>query len=190
QAQQLLRVRADEAGDAQALVEGVSAMRAARAGQVEALEADVAGGGQDGAGDAPLVPGALQAVGAAPGRRPFFSAASARVCRAAWTAWRASSRAAGTARASTRARTCPSGAAPAVCSSCLASNSACSTSSACKGASVRNVRGFMAAPWGARVVSEQSCHVFSRFQRAQGRFPVAHGSPWPLPAQENATCQT
>jgi hypothetical protein len=41
----------------------------------------------------------------------------------------------------------PSGVASAVCSSCLASSNACSTSRACKGVSARKVRGFMAAPW-------------------------------------------
>src|SRR5262249_21395676 len=69
------------------------------------------------------------------------------------TARRASSRVAGTARASTRARTWPSGAALAVCSSCLASNNACSSSSACKGVSARKRCGFMAAPLGGRAAS-------------------------------------
>src|SRR5262249_50862738 len=134
--------RADEAGQAQALVQGVGPVRAARAGHIEPLQADVAGGGQDGARDAPLVPGGLQAVGAAPGRRPFFSAASAWDCKAAWTARRASSRAAGTARASTLARTCPSEASSAVCWSWRASRRACSTTRASRGVCASKVRGF------------------------------------------------
>ena len=65
-----------------------------------AVQADVAGGGQDVAPGVPLVPEAAPArAGAA--RRPFFSAVSAWACKVAWTACRASSRAAGTARAST-----------------------------------------------------------------------------------------
>src|SRR5262249_25483545 len=71
-AEQFAGVRADEAGQAQALVEGVNARRTAGAGQVKPFEADVAGGGQDCARDAPLVPGGLLAVGAAAARRLFF----------------------------------------------------------------------------------------------------------------------
>jgi hypothetical protein len=77
QAEQFAGVRADEAGDAQALVQGINTMGAAGAGQIKSFEADVAGSGKDGARDAPFVPGTLQTVGAASARRPFFSAASA-----------------------------------------------------------------------------------------------------------------
>jgi hypothetical protein len=77
QGQELLGLGADEALQAEALVEGVAAEATAGADQVQALQADVAGGGQDGAGGAAFVPGELGAVGAASGRRPFFSTASA-----------------------------------------------------------------------------------------------------------------
>ena len=79
-----------------------------------------------------------------------FSAASAWAGKAASTARRASSRTAGTARASTRARTWPSGAASALGSSCWARKSVCSTRSAGNGVGVRNERGFRAVPWGVR----------------------------------------
>ncbi len=65
-------VRAAGGGDAKAPFEGARAVRAAGAGEVEPVQAGVAGGGQDGPGDAPLVPGELVAVGAPAGRRPVF----------------------------------------------------------------------------------------------------------------------
>src|SRR5262249_8709422 len=154
QGQEPLGLGADEALQAQAVVQGVAALAAARAAEVEPVQADGAGGGQDGAAGAPLVPGELGAAGAAAARRPFFSAACAWAWRVAWTAWRASARAAGTASASTRARTWPSGAASAVAPSCLARGRACSTSRACKGVPAGEVGGWgMAGPpglWGRR----------------------------------------
>src|SRR5262249_39654621 len=76
QGQQLAGVGADEAGDTQALIQRIAADAATRADDVEALEADVAGGGQDVAPGVPFVPEAAPArTGAA--RRPFFSAAAA-----------------------------------------------------------------------------------------------------------------
>jgi len=86
QGEQLGGVRADEAGDAQTVVERVTAGGAARAGQIEAVQPDRAGGGQQVAADAALVPQGLAAAGAGAGRRPFFSACSAWACRAASTA--------------------------------------------------------------------------------------------------------
>src|SRR5262249_61073638 len=138
--QEVAGVGADQAGDAQAVVQGVAAGAAARADQVEASEADVPRGSQDVPPGVALVPEA-PAAGTGAAGRPFFSAASAWACKAASTAQRASSRAAGTARASTRDRTWPSGAASAVCSSWLASSRACSGVSAWK-----VVRGVMGAP--------------------------------------------
>ena len=69
-------MRADEARDAQAVVEGVAAVAAAGADEVEALQSDVAGGGQDVAPGAALVPEPAAAGTGAAGR-PFFSAESA-----------------------------------------------------------------------------------------------------------------
>src|SRR5262249_54587231 len=65
QAEEFAGVWAEKAGDAQALVEGIHAVRAAGTDQVEAVEADVTGSGQDGPGDASFVPGEPVAVGAA-----------------------------------------------------------------------------------------------------------------------------
>src|SRR5947209_2309117 len=148
QGEEFTGVRADEASDAQAVVEGIAAGVAAGTDEVESFEANGARGGQDVSPGVPLVPEAASAAtGAA--RRPFFSAASAWAWRVAWTAWRASSRAAGTARASTRARTWPSGAASAVVSSCRASSRACSTKRAWSGVSAwKVVRWVMAVPQG------------------------------------------
>src|SRR5262249_32616895 len=92
QAEQALGVRANEARDPEALIEGMASRLAARADQVEAPQLGVAGGSQDRAAGPPLVPGELVAVGAAAGRRPFFSAVSAWACNAASTALRVSSR--------------------------------------------------------------------------------------------------
>src|SRR6185295_13779620 len=110
QGQQLAGLRADEALDAQAVVQRIAAGAATGADAVEALQTDVASGGQDVAPGGAFVPQAVPAC-TGPAGRPFFSTASAWACSAAWTAWRASSRPAGTARASIRARTWPSGAA-------------------------------------------------------------------------------
>jgi hypothetical protein len=77
QAQQFLGLRADEALQAQPLVERVAAGLAAGADEIEAAQADLAGGGQELTAGPPLVPGEPAAPGAAPAGRPFFSAASA-----------------------------------------------------------------------------------------------------------------
>src|SRR5205823_1053884 len=73
QAEEFARVRADEARQAQTLVEGINAMGTAGTGQVEPLEANVARGRQNGTRDTSFIPGALQAVGTASAGRPFFS---------------------------------------------------------------------------------------------------------------------
>src|SRR5262249_28665573 len=99
QRQQLAGLGADEPRDPPALIERVARLAAAGAGEIPAAQADGAGDGQDVAAGRPFVPEAASAA-TAPARRPFFSAASAWACRVAWTAWRASSRAAATARAS------------------------------------------------------------------------------------------
>src|SRR5205823_6220685 len=143
QGEQLTGLGADEAVDAEAAIEGIAAAAAARADAVAALQADVARGRQEVAAGGVLGPEAVSTGTGAAGR-PFFSAASAWACRVAWTAWRASSRAAGTARASTWARTLPSGAASAVCWSCCASNRACSSRRAWSGVSATKVRRVMA----------------------------------------------
>src|SRR5262245_35690082 len=142
EAEQLAASGGDEALDAEALVQGVAARAAARADEVEPVQADVAGDGQEVARGLPFMPHALSARAGAL-RSPFFSTAWAWACKVASTAWRASSRAAGTARASTLERTWPSGAASAVCSSCWASRRACSRRSACSGVWASNVRLFM-----------------------------------------------
>src|SRR5262249_25820650 len=117
QGQELFGVGADEAVDAQAVVQGVAAGTAGRADAVQPLQAAVPRRGQDVAPGGAFVAEAA-ATGAGAAGHPFFSAAWAWACRVACTAWRASSRAAGTARASTRASTWPSGAASAVAWSC------------------------------------------------------------------------
>src|SRR5262249_30246577 len=63
QGQEFLGLGADEALQAEAAVQGVAALAAARADEVKAVEADGAGGGQDVAPGAALVPGELVAAG-------------------------------------------------------------------------------------------------------------------------------
>src|SRR5207248_4380211 len=146
QAQQPLGERADEPGHAESVVERVPAGVAPRADQVQAVQADDPGGGQDVAGGVPLRPRRLAAARARAARRPLFSAAGACRWRAASTAMRASSLAAGTAAPSTADRTRPSGAASAACWTWRARSRACSTTKASSGVSAVNVRGMADPP--------------------------------------------
>ncbi len=69
-------MRTDEARDAQAVVQRVAAGAAAGTDEVEALQADSAGGGQNVSPGVAFVPEAASADAGAR-RRPFFSACSA-----------------------------------------------------------------------------------------------------------------
>ena len=120
----------------------MAALVAARADEVEAVQAGVAGDGREVAPGPALVPHAVSAR-AGPRRASFFSATSAWACRAASTALRVSSRPAWRAKASTLERTWLSVAESAVCSSWRASSGACSGIEACNGVSASNVRRFM-----------------------------------------------
>src|SRR5439155_19306185 len=95
QAQQPLRLRADEASHADALVERVGRGAAARADEVQPGEPDRAGGRQQVAPGPALGPEAAGTAAADAAGRPFFSAAPAWACSAASTARRVNSRPAG-----------------------------------------------------------------------------------------------